>query len=211
MASLGKFGTPKPASERVDTTFDWFDVTIHLSPRRFSELEFIDLMETASSVDERDPAAATLIKRMLRMLLPTERSAADTAALHAERADLQTRLDRAADVDDIIRLRGEVTEKQRQIDEGDPYAGAGFETFWRVAIDNEQGVEDLMAVYTVLMEAMTNRPTQKPSGSSDGQRAIPATSPVDSSSEVASSGRPDLQVMRQDAEEQQRRLAAVAG
>lgn len=168
MVSLGRFGTVKADEVVSETTFDYFDTTIALSPLAFNELEYVDLMEQVGSLDENDPRSLTLIKDLLRMLLAR--------------------------------------------DEG-PYAGQGFETFWALAKQNRQGVEDLMAVYTALMEAQTARPTQKPSDSSAGQPPTAASSQVVSSSAEAAPGRPDLQVMRDSAAEDRRRvaLAAVAG
>jgi hypothetical protein len=165
--SLGKLGKRKGSEVVTETTFDWFDVEIHLSAKGFSELEYVDLVERANQIDDASAEAITLIKDLFRMLLADEATAGDN--------------------------------------------WKGFDTFWQLAKANDQGIEDLMAVYQVLMEALTARPTQRPSDSSGGPGTVTAISPPDSSS-PASSGRPDLQVMReQAAEDRARVLAAVSG
>lgn len=209
MVSLGKLGTPKQAEVIAETTFDYFGTEIHLIPKRFSELEFIDFMEEASNVDERDPQAAVQVKRMLRLVLPTERSQAAEAELRVEIADLQHRLVGAEDDEDRLRLINQIAKLQVQVDNGDPFKGHGFETFWRVAIANDQQVEDLMAVFIVLMEAMTNRPTQRPADSSAGPPRTPPNSPADSSSPPASPGRPDIQAIHDEGAARMERLRAV--
>lgn len=72
MASIGKFGVERVAEVVNDTTFEYFESVIHLSPLSFNELEFVDLMETAGQVDENNPAAVTLIKDMFRLVLAPE-------------------------------------------------------------------------------------------------------------------------------------------
>lgn len=207
--SLGTFGTKKEQQVVEETTFEWFGVEICLSPKRFNELEFIDLMESMSSVEETDPRAATMIKSMFRGVLAKERAPEETRALWSHLGDLRARLDKAEHDEDVERLLDEVAQTEKAIADGDPYKGRGFETFWSLARANDQEVADLMPVYRVLVEAQTNRPTQRPTDSSAGPQATPPTSPVDSSSAPESSGRPDLQVMKENAEAQRARLLAV--
>ena len=56
-----------------------------------------------------------------------------------------------------------------------------FDTFWRLALDNNQGLEDLMQVLIAITEGTTNRPTRRRSGSSAGRRATGAKSRPSSS------------------------------
>jgi hypothetical protein len=64
VSSLGSFGKPKP--QRDDgLSFDFFDQEVRIDPS-FGQLDFIDFMESAASVDEDDPSAMVVIKDMLR-------------------------------------------------------------------------------------------------------------------------------------------------
>lgn len=103
-----------------------------------------------------------------------------------------------------------------------------FGTFWRLAKEQRQNMEDLSQVFQVLIEAAANRPTQEPSGSSPGQPAMPANSPAVSSSPVSPGprlvptppqadleptprvSRPDLQALREDAAADRARIARAA-
>lgn len=86
---------------------------------------------------------------------------------------------------------------------------ADFPTFWRAAKLNDQTVDDLMAVFRVLVEAETGRPTQRPSASSPGPQRTAVNSAAGSAS-PASPGRPDLQLLHDDAAESRRRVEEVA-
>lgn len=89
-----------------------------------------------------------------------------------------------------------------------------FDTFWRLAKANRQGTEDLMPVLYACVEAVAERPTQRPSDSSDGPSATRALSAVDSSSQVIGrlegNGRPDLALMAHMATEAREASAASA-
>lgn len=75
-----------------------------------------------------------------------------------------------------------------------------FGPFWKAAIRNHQTVEDLAAVAWKLVEAITERPTVRPSSSSDGRPSTPESSaPEATSTEQAvrtlvAQGRPDMAV-----------------
>ena len=79
---------------------------------------------------------------------------------------------------------------------------ADFDTFWALAKQHRQGIEALAEVMKDLMEAMTGRPTQQPSDSSDGRLITGESSPVVSTS-PATRGRPDLELIRSDGAEAQ--------
>lgn len=70
-----------------------------------------------------------------------------------------------------------------------------FDEFWHTAMDNRQGVRDVITVCWKLLERITDRPTTPPSGSSDGRRDTPTSSPVGASERVieseATEGLPD--------------------
>lgn len=72
------------------------------------------------------------------------------------------------------------------------------EEFWRLATENRQAMEDLAALAHGLLEAVTDRPTKLPSGSSDGQSDTGTSSEDDSSSRalrlLEAKERPDLAV-----------------
>ena len=57
-----------------------------------------------------------------------------------------------------------------------------FEEFWRLALDNNQSLEDLMGLMIAVTEATTNRPTRRRSGSSSGRRVTTGKSKRSSSS-----------------------------
>jgi hypothetical protein len=68
--------------------------------------------------------------------------------------------------------------------------------FLRTAVAHRQTIEDLVTVGLKIIEALTARPTQLPSASSDGQPTTTMSSGADSSSRALQllDGRPDLQV-----------------
>jgi hypothetical protein len=100
-----------------------------------------------------------------------------------------------------------------------------FANFWQLAEDNWVDTEDLVELSQVLMEAVTNRPTQRRPDSSVGQPQTPVNSQAGSSSQVSSGPveepttphRPDLVLLQQGGRETRERLeqaarsAAVAG
>ena len=51
-----------------------------------------------------------------------------------------------------------------------------FDGFWQTAINNRQGVRQVVKVCWVLLERITDRPTTPPSDSSDGRRDTPTSS-----------------------------------
>lgn len=71
-----------------------------------------------------------------------------------------------------------------------------FDVFWKAARANRQTIEDLTTLAEALIESVADRPTVRPSGSSDGPLSTGASSPVVSSSPVVrdleAKGRPDL-------------------
>lgn len=87
-----------------------------------------------------------------------------------------------------------------------------FDAFWMAAKANRQKTADLAEVFQVLVQGATDRPTQKPSDSSAGPLVTAASSAVVSTSEPVRVGRPDLQIIHEDAAAQRARMAqALAG
>lgn len=86
-----------------------------------------------------------------------------------------------------------------------------LERFWSTAKANRYtSVErHLMPVFVGLMEALTDRPTRLLSDSSERQQPNGGNSPAVSSAAV-SSGRPDLQVIREEAMNVAERLKQLA-
>lgn len=78
-----------------------------------------------------------------------------------------------------------------------------LDEFWRLARANRQSMEDIADLSTRLISGLTDRPTQLPSASSDGQQRTGQSSTADSSSPAMRllDGRPDLQVAVLRAEE----------
>lgn len=74
-----------------------------------------------------------------------------------------------------------------------------FAEFWRLARANRQGSVDIFKVCTAIVEAVTDRPTVQPSGSSDG---LPSTPP-------SSEGGESLQVQREFEEQGRADLALM--
>jgi hypothetical protein len=85
-----------------------------------------------------------------------------------------------------------------------------FGRFWALAKSHRQQIQDLMEIYQVLLEAVTARPTRRPSDSLVGQPPIATNSPDASSSVAVSAGRPDLQVVHEDSAATRARLAQAA-
>lgn len=81
-----------------------------------------------------------------------------------------------------------------------------FDGFWKLAKANRQKTEDLAQVFQVLVQGATDRPTRQPSDSSAGPLVTAASSPAVSVSE-ARPGRPDLQIIHEDAALQRERMA----
>jgi hypothetical protein len=71
-----------------------------------------------------------------------------------------------------------------------------FEAFWQTGKDNGQGIADLLQVSMAIVTGASGRPTERPSGSSDGPSITLASSPHDAASVAARAypDRPDLQV-----------------
>jgi len=80
-----------------------------------------------------------------------------------------------------------------------------FAEFWSTAKANRQRVEDLTALAEALIESVTDRPTERPSDSSDGPPSTDENSPAVSFSPVVRDlerrGRPDLALMVVQAQE----------
>lgn len=74
-----------------------------------------------------------------------------------------------------------------------------FDKFWATAKRERQGIEDLMGLMQAVVEAVSARPTGRPSDSSDGPRLTSVTSVGDSSSRVIrrleQEGRPSIALM----------------
>lgn len=87
-----------------------------------------------------------------------------------------------------------------------------FDTFWSTAKRERQGVEDLMQVVMAVVEAVADRPTVRPSDSSDGPSDTSGTSVADSSSRVVrrleQDGRPSIALMVQQAQDVGSRASA---
>jgi hypothetical protein len=91
-----------------------------------------------------------------------------------------------------------------------------FDTFWRLAKEKRQTSAQLAEVFKVLLTGSTgDRPIQPPSDSSVGRQATPANSPAVSSSPASDgivagrpAGRPDIQMIYDDAENTRRKVAA---
>lgn len=79
-------------------------------------------------------------------------------------------------------------------------AAEDFDKFWKLARDNRQSIEDLSELFSLLMEAVTGRPTQQPSDSSPGRLSTDESSPVVLPSPV-SGGRPDLALIQNSGDE----------
>ncbi len=70
MANIADFGTPTAPEEEPDT-FTYFGVTIRLNSS-FSELDYVDFMEEAGTLDTQDPRAITATKNFLRRMIHTD-------------------------------------------------------------------------------------------------------------------------------------------
>lgn len=107
------------------------------------------------------------------------------------------------------------------VDEGDPKAVTAtkqlmrrlvhqddFESFWRLAVKNRQGSADLARLMQQVIEAVSARPTQSPTGSSGGRVSTVPSSKVGSSSPVIdrleAAGRADLALVHVQAAEARR-------
>jgi len=88
-----------------------------------------------------------------------------------------------------------------------------FDRFWALAREHRQGIEDRMAVALACVEAAAARPTQPSSVSSGGPSATATRSEGDSFSQVRSrlAGRPDLQLVVDQAEEASVAASRAAG
>jgi hypothetical protein len=150
MAILGSFGE---AREEQSDTFEYFTVEMRVNPN-LSELDVLDFMETAFTVDQEDPKAVLVVKKFLRSLVHDD----------------------------------------------------DFENFWQLARANRQRIEDIQAVAKAIVEAVTARPTKRPSVSSRGRPATGRKSKAGSSARVLTrlEGRPDLQLAVVKAQEAQR-------
>ena len=71
MAKLGTFGDPTAVEEVEPDTFDYFGEEIRLNPD-FSEMDYVDFMEHASTIDEKDIRAVTAVKGFIRTMVHQE-------------------------------------------------------------------------------------------------------------------------------------------
>jgi hypothetical protein len=115
----------------------------------------------------------------------------------------------------------DLMESARYVDQEDPMALVvvkdtlrllihedSFNTFWRLARQNKQRIEDLAALVQQLVTAVTDRPTQRPSDSSVGRSRTEESSPVASPTQV-SRGRPDIQNLIDSGEEDKKKIQAL--
>ncbi len=143
--NLGSFGrAPEPVGE--PDTFEYFGATFRVNPE-FGQLNFIDFMEHAGSLDDNSAEAAVQVKEALRI------------TLHPE----------------------------------------DFDPFWVASLANRQTTTDLMGLFEAILKAVaeteSERPTGRPSVSSDGPGVILPSSvspPADPAMERFA-GRPDQQ------------------
>ena len=157
--SIGSYGVEhEPPTDDPDT-FDWFGSPVRLIPG-VNEVELVDLMHQARSVDAEDVAAAAIIKDLFLMIIWPD----------------------------------------------------DFAAFWTTAKTKRQEIEDMIELFRVLLQAITDRPTQQPSDSLSGRPTADAKSQPDSLPQV-SSGRPDLQIIHDDsaATRERARQAMLAG
>jgi hypothetical protein len=116
----------------------------------------------------------------------------------------------------------DLMEAARNVDERDPTAvvvikdtlrifmdSRDFDDFWATAKRNKQKIEDLAILMQQLMTALTDRPTQRPSGSSVGRSLTVENLPGDSPTPV-SLGRPDLQYLIDSGRADAAKVKAVA-
>lgn len=113
--------------------------------------------------------------------------------------DLADFLDSATAVDtDDIRAAGFVKEALRAAVHPED-----FDAFWSTAKRERQGIEDVLEVLILAIEAVTARPTVRPSDSSDGPGSTTLSSVGGSSSRVIerleAEGRPSVAVMVRNA------------
>lgn len=73
--------------------------------------------------------------------------------------------------------------------------GTSFDVFWSTALAHGQTQAEVFEVLMSVLEAATARPTELPSGSSDGQQSTATSSEGDSSLQERLAGRPDLQLL----------------
>lgn len=62
-----------------------------------------------------------------------------------------------------------------------------FDDFWETAVDNRQGIQQVIRVCWRLLEQITERPTTPPSDSSDGRLDTPTSSPAGASGPATAS------------------------
>lgn len=78
-------------------------------------------------------------------------------------------------------------------------AETDFETFWATAKQHRQGVEGVFGVCEKIVEAVSDRPTERPSSSSDTPSTTGTSSALPASVAARLEGRPDLQLLTQQA------------
>ncbi len=86
-----------------------------------------------------------------------------------------------------------------------------FEKFWHLAMVNRQSQEEVASVGYKVIAALTERPTERPSDSSDGpQPTAPSLKDVSYSRVMKRlEGRPDLQLVVMDVRERREDLAST--
>lgn len=85
-----------------------------------------------------------------------------------------------------------------------------FDAFWRLARETRQRTEDIFPIAHRIVAAVSERPTGRPSGSSDGLSRTQQNSAGDdfSAAMAANAGRPDRQLALVRAHEEQVRATA---
>lgn len=84
-----------------------------------------------------------------------------------------------------------------------------FDRFWELANIHQQGTQDLLDVFSTLMDAANTRPTRQPSDSSPGRLPTDTSSPAASPSQ-GFTGRPDLAVIAEDSQNVSQRVRQLA-
>jgi len=90
VASIGRFGKPRPVAEAL--TFEFFDDEYRTNPL-FSEVALIDFMEEAADIDEKSARAYAFLKDALRQTVHPDDFAAFWSVALAERQETEDLLE----------------------------------------------------------------------------------------------------------------------
>lgn len=151
MPSLGSFGKTKPAADPL--TFDFFGESIRVDPA-FGQLDFVDFMAAAQTVDTEAPSAMVLLKDLL------------TDCIHDEDFERfwRTARERRQDVTDLMEIVHAVVEAVADRPTGSsadssagPSSGAPSSTddssSWAIEHRERQGRPDLALIHMQAQEA----------------------------------------------------------